>query len=801
VDAKNWIENRALIQQQLIGRDRTNPGNSRPNMSEQSPSKKIPRIEDKHDNDERLAELLRIAHLPTQLAEKLRVEIRSLEDAQEMLRMCLEHIEKAAATVPVDLEKHALLFSIKNALDERILRLQEEKLKQVANMQSELTISIAEKAFQVEYLDHEDTTNFIKHLEQQRENFMAIQGKKSVSSEDKQINGAKIAPYFPVIQSSGYGKSRLIEQIRKTHSTDYLVVYWSFGEGRPFPLNNVYLSPDFARNDRHMLENAFVRAIKKSLLDLDLTARTETSPLSTHTHTVALDTEDLVLDDHDFKFQKKVIFVIDEASDLLKKYTNDNVSYFRSLRRAMRMFKHQTKHLLFVVMATYSSISQLSPETSADPSNKYHPINMEKTNEPLDPFLLMATYSVHNDCSTIMSQSVEECLTPPSLFFMGRPLWHAYSGPGKLKDMSLVDFALEKLLLVNSGEDPPGPLNLKPLQRLALLASRLCLSISPTTLYASSLVAGHMARADAVSRDRLALTVSYPSEPVLAIASRDYTRAHLEAGVTAVLLTTVTELLANGAVSKGHRGEVVARFLLLWAMDQQMNCYFRVREVELVEFLNAFSRDGQVVPTKEWSTNKTNDLFKELMSATVCFTHFVYLSKNPTVPITQDLLRYAYRRTAALAVDEGRKGIDLIIPLRLGETNDFIGLVIQVKNVKEDRMNTFRKESNDITHEKLNPTFFLEKHELTTFPKKWRDVQWPSILLAVGSDESSSAEAITPNDLRDKTIVPCMILMGLNYEFLSEADVEALKLFRDFHLEIPHRGKRSTPLTYDDCLP
>jgi len=61
---------------------------------------------------------LRIAHLPGQLVEKLRGKIRSLEEAQEMLRMCLKHIEKAKVTVPVNLEKHGKLFSIKNSLDE-----------------------------------------------------------------------------------------------------------------------------------------------------------------------------------------------------------------------------------------------------------------------------------------------------------------------------------------------------------------------------------------------------------------------------------------------------------------------------------------------------------------------------------------------------------------------------------------------------------------------------------------------------------------------------------------------------------
>ena len=33
--------------------------------------------------------------------------------------------------------------------------------------------------------------------------------------------------------------------------------------------------------------------------------------------------------------------------------------------------------------------------------------------------------------------------------------------------------------------------------------------------------------------------------------------------------------------------------------------------------------------------------------------------------ITHDLLRYAYRRTGAIVVEDGRRGVDLIVPARL----------------------------------------------------------------------------------------------------------------------------------------
>jgi len=190
-----------------------------------------------------LKELLQIADLPDKLLEKLQAEIRSLEDAQEKERMCLEHIAKAQASF--DFDKHAKLVSIKNSLCVIIQQLEQKISQQETNMQSKPTASVAAVVFGVDYIDHEDTANFISHLEEQRLKFMASQGKKVKTSEGQQIKliGAEIAPYFPVIQSSGYGKSRLIEHIQKTHP-DYLVVYWSFGDGQPFPHPNVDLMKD-----------------------------------------------------------------------------------------------------------------------------------------------------------------------------------------------------------------------------------------------------------------------------------------------------------------------------------------------------------------------------------------------------------------------------------------------------------------------------------------------------------------------------------------------------------------------------
>jgi hypothetical protein len=90
----------------------------------------------------------------------------------------------------------------------------------------------------------------------------------------------------------------------------------------------------------------------------------------------------------------------------------------------------------------------------------------------------------------------------------------------------------------------------------------------------------------------------------------------------------------------------------------------------------------------------------------VCFAHFTYLSKEVQHPmITHDVLRYAYRRSSAIIVDEGRRGIDWIIPVRIGE-DTFVGLVGQDKSRLSDTLESLSAADNETTHWKLNMHYF-----------------------------------------------------------------------------------------------
>jgi len=171
----------------------------------------------------------------------------------------------------------------------------------------------AERAFKAEYEENDDLPDFIKHLEVQR----AFYHDDSV----------KKAPYFPVIQSSGYGKSKLATRLMEGYN-GYVAIYWSFANETACPPKNVNLVETlFASEKRGVLQSAFVIAIQDAVLEV-----TNNSTLSTlyeirpSSGVSALTLESLrdTLED----FPKKIIFVMDEVSNLLRPKTGDGVSFF-----------------------------------------------------------------------------------------------------------------------------------------------------------------------------------------------------------------------------------------------------------------------------------------------------------------------------------------------------------------------------------------------------------------------------------------------------------------------------------------
>ena len=697
----------------------------------------------------------------------------------------------------------------------------------------------AESAFRQDYESHEDDLEFIRHLEEQRKIFL----------QRKKESVVKNAPFFAVIQSSGYGKSRLVTHLKDHPPENYQVVYWTFSSKKAYPSKNVTIEEsDFSKYPRIVLENALNQEICVALNraiagENPVSVSPKISPLLTETKPPAISMVPTG--------QKKIIFVVDEASWLLDKFTSDGVSFYRALRAVFKTFTDESEWLFFVVMSTFSSITYLSPEDpSWKPCSRYDDENQDSSfkpyagyddnnQKPLKPFILGSSFRVNNDRDTLLAKNVEACHDPLILYSMGRPLWKALlTCKMSLAPSSLLDYAIMKLR--NSMESDFKLAKKEEL--LAALSVRLCLSISPTSLYAPSLVACHMGTALSVSEDRMSMTVTYPSEPVLAVAARKLMN---NAENIQQMISTLNEFLAFGVVDKGYKGELIVRLLMTLAMDKAMGGG-TVKGVQLKDYLKQFNRKdanlGTVIDKLEtsglqeinvenelailkrlgldWSDsqalleakkqNQSSEASRYLtyLDGEVCFTHFVYLSKSIKGPlITHDLLRYAYRRTAAIVVEEGRRGIDKVIPLRV-KKDTFVGVVVQDKNRVSDTLQSLTGAENATTHHKANVEYFLTNEEKETFKAAGVDLamHWPAILFAIGVDEVGAGVATQFEQKRfrhnywsetERFDFPCIVLTGLNYRNIMNEDADAsLKRMRALE-DVPTEQKQADiPMTY-----
>ena len=94
---------------------------------------------------------------------------------------------------------------------------------------------------------------------------------------------------------------------------------------------------------------------------------------------------------------------------------------------------------------------------------------------------------------------------------------------------------------------------------------RVAASLSPQHPFASQLVAGNMATLLTNDFERHSVLTTYTAEPKLAIAAAE-TWAKEKLFLDHIL-PALNRSIATAAISMGHRGELTAQIILLWAFD------------------------------------------------------------------------------------------------------------------------------------------------------------------------------------------------------------------------------------------
>ncbi|EFJ35458.1 hypothetical protein SELMODRAFT_404888 [Selaginella moellendorffii] len=150
----------------------------------------------------------------------------------------------------------------------------------------------------------------------------------------------------------------------------------------------------------------------------------------------------------------------------------------------------------------------------------------------------------------------------------GRPLWQALvKASASAGDMLLL--AVDKLL------GGTGSFNKFLLQRglsheacLATLGCRVCIDINPHATIITDMVASHLLSVMSISDDRTLVWTHWATEPLVAAAAAQVLRAQGKVGTGwKQCLEALVTGMKCGWVDRGYRGELVARVLLLLAVD------------------------------------------------------------------------------------------------------------------------------------------------------------------------------------------------------------------------------------------
>ncbi|KAI9994742.1 hypothetical protein PInf_011573 [Phytophthora infestans] len=537
---------------------------------------------------------------------------------------------------------------------------------------------------------------------------------------------------------------------------------------------------------------------------------------------------------------KMVVLVVDEARSLLNEKADPGaltvkVNDFRLLRRALALVNNRigAEGGIFGVFVDTSpkisdSESEVRPSFASDPSSRNYTNSTGDATFP--PFVLTHTMDTHwreyylklnesnqregrkSDDDDMTGGGQVETLSEEAelkaeiaaykaivtgsendawnaLLRMGRPMWWSTftdrDGLSQASFGDLVTEAANKLLLGNDFKQEAS-YNEKTMFGVASMLCRLGVRPYSTSTLASQVVADFMAVLAYVKFESEGYLSSYASDPVLALGAISVWH-FLEDGLSKYILPQLKKLILDEALETGGIGEMVARIVLLLAMDQ---CVMGDRSksqgqfVSVESFLNVMGCDeievyieGMLPGNKE----KLNEWKSEWKDWRMGFTHFIQLQAEPN----EDTLWYLLGRRAAGIFPRNQLGADLMIPVfwnKDGEKERVSFMLIQVKSrfPKDDGF-------SQAASKKLSPGFVSESpHPKGKKPKEGPAAKKPVVKPAL------QKRTVNENPLSE-TPVSDVIRICMN---LSKEETSGPESLND-----SFRFISSTSLTKDSSTP
>ncbi|KAI5070780.1 hypothetical protein GOP47_0015123 [Adiantum capillus-veneris] len=332
----------------------------------------------------------------------------------------------------------------------------------------------------------------------------------------------------------------------------------------------------------------------------------------------------------------RVLLCVDEAGEL-----GDNFLKFRRSLRSMP----SGDSFFGIVLGTDRIVADLAAAQEDDPSararlathfNVFHPIYLIGKS---DIFAQVGAGSsdITNPCNAIR---------------YGRPLWAAYYDSVGVIDKldATLQLAMKKLLGKDINIAETGWVNQDI--AIAVFACIVGLDVVAWGALPQELVARHMRTIVCISKDRRRVYTSAAAEPALAAAAAMLLHAKNDAFL-AMFIDKLTEVCKDGLVLEGIRGEIVARIVIILAMHECTKSDNYIKSVPLATFLETMFGGKVVQDLKDNCVNLESTLF---------FNCFIPTSLPPSPQLLDDY----FVRCAALVARRKEHVLDFAVPARGG---------------------------------------------------------------------------------------------------------------------------------------
>ena len=578
------------------------------------------------------------------------------------------------------------------------------------------------------------------------------------------------SPYFCLVQSSGYGKTRLLREVARKVRVMYVCMRSDAARVTGYPRHTATAMTALFEGLNRSTASTYVDGLAERFGQCVQSALTKLPPpgVDDETSEASFPSERLAGSVWNFKDvhlpanpqeeSELVILVLDEARASLDVQVNQ-ISQFRLIRRALARFakKFKMRRFVAVFVDTSSRIKNFSPSADLEPSLRPTQLDDELIAPKLFmPFILRNSFDVN--FKPLQGNDLSSLVDSDDYLRAGRPLVSMPSSESIVHGRRSIS-GLTKQLSFLSRKLHGGQSQRTRAGALSEMLCRLGASVHPHHPYAREMVADYMATLLGTDNERKSMLVAYVAEPKLAIAAADSWSS--ESLFANELAPALQHALMSGAVSQGARGELVSQILWLFAFDKAAQLAGKgVGEcVELEQVLT------QLLPADS-DIDISKAIPIHLQGSKLACCQFVNIMDRFSTRIHVQ----AAQRHCGISFRDGKTGVDLAFPLFMKKLSI---LLVQIKNRADMQYPNSKTRSACI---KMRPEFAFAGDNFD--PREIKEMGENSVCVFMQVGAKNALAALEPGS----SSYPTLQIFGLGSRCLQPAVRSCLETLIDGRL-------------------